>query len=123
MAPFRELAELAEYLAGESSWLKKRAAIAEVISRLHATEPGSESAGRFALYLAGTPFAEADPRKLNTGGSLLTKTLLEVSGATQIELTAAYRRHGDLGAAAFDLLSARKSSNSTNAPTDEQDVE
>ena len=27
-----------------------------------------------------------------------------MSGASEVELTAAYRRHGDLGAAAFDLL-------------------
>jgi len=58
------------------------------------------------MYLAGTPFAEADSRKLNAGGSLLSKALLEVSGATGIELTAAYKRHGDLGAAGFDLLSS-----------------
>ncbi|MCU1319338.1 MAG: ligase ATP-dependent Dnl1, partial [Edaphobacter sp.] len=67
----------------------------------------SEDAGWFALYLAGTPFAEADSRKLNAGGALLSKALLAVSGAEDIELTAAYRRHGDLGAAAFDLLEGR----------------
>ena len=62
--------------------------------------------GLFCLYLAGMPFAEADARKLNAGGALLTKALLAVSGASQAELTAAYRRHGDLGAAGFDLLAA-----------------
>lgn len=101
---FRALAELAEELAGESGRLKKRAAIAEAIVAMHAAAPESEDAGRFALYLAGTPFAEADSRKLNAGGALLSKTLLAVSGATDAELGAAYRRHGDLGAAAFDLL-------------------
>jgi DNA ligase-1 len=60
----------------------------------------------FALYLAGIPFAEADARKLNAGGALLSKALLAVSGATDVALTAAYRRHGDMGAAAFDLLVA-----------------
>lgn len=105
MAMFREFAELAETLANESSRLKKRAAIAEAIAWLHEADPTREDAGRFALYLAGAPFAEADPRKLNAGGALLTKALLEVSGASQIELSAAYRRHGDLGAAAFDLMS------------------
>jgi DNA ligase-1 len=58
------------------------------------------------LYLAGTPFAEADVRKLNAGGALLSKALLAVSGANDVALTAAYRRHGDMGAAAFDLLMA-----------------
>ena len=51
------------------------------------------------MYLAGEPFAESDPRKLNAGGALLTRAVLSVSGATDAALTAAYRRHGDLGAA------------------------
>lgn len=104
MALFYEVAELAETLAGEPGRLKKRAAIAEAITRVHAATPDTDDAGLFALYLAGTPFAEADPRKLNAGGALLSKALLSVSGATNIVLTAAYKRHGDLGAAAFDLL-------------------
>jgi DNA ligase-1 len=106
MALFRAVAELAEELAGEAGRLKKRAAIAGAISAVHAAAPESEDAGLFALYLAGIPFAEADARKLNAGGALLSKALLAVSGATDVALTAAYRRHGDMGAAAFDLLVA-----------------
>jgi DNA ligase-1 len=101
-----QLAELAERLAHESSRLKKRAAIAESIGAVHAEAPDTEDAGLFAQYLAGMPFAEADPRKLNAGGALLSKTVLAVSGATDADLGAAYRRHGDLGAATFDLMSA-----------------
>ncbi|HEU4635188.1 MAG TPA: ATP-dependent DNA ligase [Edaphobacter sp.] len=107
MALFQDLAELAETLAVESGRLKKRAAIVEAIRRVHEESPEIDNAGLFVLYLAGTPFAEADPRKLNAGGALLSKALLEVSGATQTELTAAYKRHGDLGAAGFDLLKAK----------------
>ena len=106
MALFRDLAELAEELAGEAGRLKKRAAIASAIARVHAASPESGDAGLFAMYLAGMPFAEADARKLNAGGALLTKALLAVSGANGVELTAAYRRHGDLGAAGFDLLAS-----------------
>ncbi len=103
MALFDAVAVLARQLAGEASRLKKRAAIAEAIGRV-AREDGAAEAGRFALYLAGLPFAEADPRKLNAGGALLTRAVLAATGATDAALTAAYRRHGDLGAAAFDLL-------------------
>jgi DNA ligase 1 len=106
MALFAAVAGLAEELASEAGRLKKRAAIAREIAAVHAAAPESEDAGWFALYLAGSPFAEADARKLNAGGALLTKALLTVSGATDAALTAAYRRHGDLGAAAFDLLVA-----------------
>ena len=105
MALFRELAELAEMLACEASRLKKRAAIAEAIVRVHGASPEVEDAGLFGMYLAGTPFAEADSRKLNAGGALLSKALLAASGTSSAELTAAYKRHGDLGAAGFDLLS------------------
>ena len=106
MALFSAVAELAEELAGETGKLKKRAAIARAISAVHAAAPQSGDAGSFALYVAGTPFAEADPRKLNAGGALLSKALLAVSAANGVELTAAYRRYGDMGAAAFDLLMA-----------------
>jgi DNA ligase 1 len=106
MALFRVVAEVAEKLAGEAGRLKKRALIAEAIRAVHAAAPESEDAGWFVLYVAGTPFAEADARKLNAGGALLSKALLQESGASDIELTAAYRRHGDMGAAAFDLLVA-----------------
>jgi DNA ligase-1 len=104
MSEFRKLASLADVLAAEGSKLKKRAAIAEAIAQVH-VKSGPEDAGRFALYLAGLPFAESDPRKLNAGGALLSRAVLAVSGATDAALTAAYRRHGDLGTAAFELLS------------------
>src|SRR5882757_5009063 len=104
MALFLKVAELAEALAGEPGRLKKRAAIAGAISEV--AGESFEDAGLLAMYVAGMPFAEADARKLNAGGALLSKALLAVSGANDVALTAAYRRHGDMGAAAFDLLMA-----------------
>jgi len=106
MTGFAKVAELAEEMAATASRLKKRAAIAAAIAEANAA--GVDDAGLFAMYLAGTPFAESDSRKLNAGGALLTKTVLAVSGASQAELTEAYRRHGDLGAAAFDLFESRE---------------
>ncbi len=102
MAHFYAVAELAERMAGTASRLKKRAEIAAAITAVHADGRGEE--GLFCMYLAGLPFAESDARKLNAGGALLSKAVLAVSGASDAALTAAYRRHGDLGAAAFDLL-------------------
>jgi DNA ligase-1 len=104
MTLFAEVARLAEALAGEPSRLKKRAAIAQAIrSAANEAAPDSTDAGLIAMYVAGTPFAESDPRKLNAGGALLSKAVKTVTGATDAALTAAFRRHGDLGAAAFDL--------------------
>lgn len=100
---FHTLALLADQLAGEASRLKKRDSIAAAI----AAAPTPEEAGLFAQYLAGMPFSEADPRKLNAGGALLTRAVLKATGAADAALTAAYRRHGDLGTAAFDLAAGR----------------
>ncbi len=106
MALFAQVAVLAESLAGEASRLKKRAAIAEAVHGVAGSgDPAAVAeAGRFCLYLAGQPFPEADARKLNAGGAILSKALRSVSGATDAAMGVAYRRHGDLGAAAFDLL-------------------
>jgi len=124
MAQFAAVAELAERMAGTASKLTKRAEIAAAIEAVRGEpradgEPtsiekpiemghpeGLRDVGLFCLYVAGLPFAEADPRKLNAGGALLTKALLAVSGASEVALREAYRRHGDLGAAGFDLLAA-----------------
>lgn len=105
MAGFGEVARLAEELADEGGRLNKRSAIANAIGSV--AGESLDNAGLFAMYLAGTPFAEADPRKLNAGGALLTRAVLAVTGADNLALTAAYRRHGDLGAAAFDLLDGK----------------
>ncbi len=99
---FAKVAELAEALAAEPGRLKKRAAIAEAVRSVHDVG-GSEDAGWLCLYLAGQPFAEADPRKLSAGGALLTRAVKQVSGCSDAQLAAAYRKHGDLGAAAAEV--------------------
>ncbi|MDP9039219.1 MAG: ATP-dependent DNA ligase [Acidobacteriota bacterium] len=111
MTLFKVLADLLEAVAGEGSRLKKRAAIAEAIRAVHAD--AAAEAGLFALYLAGMPFAEWDGRKLNAGGALLSRAVKAAAGAEDAQLAAAYRRHGDLGAAAFELLMARPSPGAT----------
>src|SRR6202789_3021750 len=122
MTLFATVAELAEEMAATASRLKKRAAIAAAISAVHAGAPETNDAGLFALYLAGTPFAESDPRKLNAGGALLSRAVLAVSGASDAELTAAYRRRGDLGAAAFDLLAGRAEQTAALTLTDVEEA-
>ena len=109
MTHFLAVATVAEQMAGTASRLAKRSAIAAAIGEIAGDrgEAALTDAGWFAMYLAGLPFPEADARKLNAGGALLSKAVLAVSGATEAGLTAAYRRHGDLGAAAFDLLAAK----------------
>ena len=102
MANFGAVSALAEEMATEGSRLKKRARIAEEITKVHSSD--DQDTALFCLSLAGLPFAASDPRKLNAGGALLSKAILAVSQATQHELTVAYRRHGDMGSAACDVF-------------------
>lgn len=103
MSLFLQLAQLADELAATSSRLKKRAAIAAGVTV--ARDAGDvHDAGLFAMYLSGEAFSEADTRKLNIGGAMLTKTVREIVSPTELQFQAAWRRHGDLGAAAGDLF-------------------
>lgn len=63
-----------------------------------------EEAGQAAVFLSGRAFPAWEERTLQVGGSLLWRAVVEVSGKGEVALTAAYRRHGDMGAAAQDVL-------------------
>lgn len=99
MSLFLPFAELCDALAATTKKLEKRALIATYLQSLPV-----EDAGHAALWLSGTPFPETDPRVLNIGGALLQKAILQLTGTNAHALGAAYRRHGDIGAAAADLL-------------------
>jgi DNA ligase-1 len=107
-----DFALLCEQLAGTTKKLEKRALMAAYLGRLSV-----EDAARAALYLAGAPFAETDPRRLQVGGSTLSRAVAQLSGANAESMHAAYRRHGDLGDAALDLLSARLAPEPKMEPT------
>ena len=100
MSAFLPFAALCDALAATTKKLEKRALIASYLQSLPV-----EDAGRAALWLSGIPFPETDPRVLNIGGALLQKAVVQLAGASSHALGAAYRRHGDVGAAAADLLS------------------
>jgi DNA ligase 1 len=112
VSSFAHFAEMCDALAATPAKLEKRAIIADYLHALPI-----DDAGRAALWLAGAPFAETDPRVLNIGGSLLSQAVAEISGAGSADLGAAYRRHGDFGAAAADLLWAAKPGRAALAPT------
>lgn len=96
---WRAFAELCARLAATPGKLAKRAAIAAYLQTL-----GPSLAGTAAQYLTGNPFAESDSRSLQVGGQILARALETVSRATPTAFQAAYRRYGDLGAAAELLL-------------------
>jgi DNA ligase 1 len=101
MTELEPWAELCERLAGTTKKLEKRAWMADYLRELPV-----EAAAHAALYLSGTTFAEADGRQLSVGGASLWQVVKELTHASDSAMHSAYRRHGDLGAAAFDLLAA-----------------
>jgi DNA ligase-1 len=103
MSLFQSFAELNDALAATTKKLEKRAYIADYLRTLPI-----DDAGRAALWLSGTPFTETDRRVLSIGGALLSKAVAELSGASPAAMSAAYRRHGDMGSAAADLLLTSK---------------
>jgi len=95
----QQLAQVAERVAATT---KKGEKVALVAEHLRALAP--EDAARAALFLSGRPFPAWEETTLNVGGALLWRALQQISGKSDAELAAAYRRYGDLGAAARDLV-------------------
>lgn len=60
------------------------------------SEPDLEASARF---FTGSAFAQRDERRLSVGGSTIVAAAKSVWGISEAELGAAYREHGDLGAA------------------------
>jgi DNA ligase-1 len=104
----RKFAEACERIAGTTKKLEKIAIVADY---LKSSPP--EEASVAAVFLSGRPFPAWEESTLQVGGRQLWQTVEALSGRTAQELTAAYRQHGDLGAAAADLLEARVGTGAT----------
>jgi DNA ligase-1 len=98
----RKFAEACERIAGTTKKLEKIAIVADY---LKSSPPDEASVA--AVFLSGRPFPAWEETTLQVGGRSLWKVVEELSEKNDKELTAAYRKHGDLGAAAADLLEAR----------------
>ena len=95
-------AKAAELIAATSKKLEKIAILAEY---LKARTP--EEAAASAVFLSGRPFPVWEETTLQVGGRVLWRIVGELSGKNEADMTAAYRRHGDLGAVAGDVLHER----------------
>jgi len=99
----RKLAEAGERVAGTTKKLEKVAIVAEY---LQGCEPKDGAAA--VVFLSGRPFAVWEETTLQVGGASLWRAVAELAGKSEAEVTAAYRRLGDLGAVAEALLPERK---------------
>ena len=100
----QRLAEACEAIAATTKKLVKIGLVADYLR----SRP-SEEAATSAVFLSGRPFPVHEETTLQVGGSLLWRTVGELSGKTETELTDSYRRHGDLGAVAGEVLPPRVS--------------
>src|SRR5438309_1769895 len=98
----QRLAEACEAIAATTKKLVKIGLVADYLR----SRP-SEEAATSAVFLSGRPFPVHEETTLQVGGSLLWRTVGELSGKTETELTDSYRRHGDLGAVAGEVLPPR----------------
>lgn len=104
----RGFARTCESIATTSKKLQKIAIVADYLKTC-ATDEAAVS----AIFLCGRPFPAWEETTLQVGGRLLWQAIADVSGKEDGTLTEAYRRLGDLGAVAADVLPARASSELT----------
>jgi len=96
------LAETCERIAATSKKLEKTAIVADYLRSCQIGE-----AAIAAVFLSGRAFPAFEERTLQIGGSALWKRVVELSGEGDEALRAAYRKRGDLGAAAADVLTSK----------------
>jgi DNA ligase-1 len=95
----RKLAECGEAIAATTKKLLKTAIVADYLKSRTADE-----AAVSAVFLSGRAFPAWEQTTLQAGGSLLWRVVEELSGQGEAALTAAYRKYGDLGAMAGEIL-------------------
>jgi DNA ligase-1 len=96
------LATCCEAIAGTTKKLLKTGIVADYL-KSRTTDEAAVS----GVFLSGRAFPAWEQTTLQVGGRSLWQIVAALSGKDEGELTAAYRRHGDLGAVAGELLPER----------------
>src|SRR5579864_9044448 len=95
-------AAIADRIAATTKKLEKTALLADYLKSVPV-----EEAAVAAIFFSGRPFPAWEETTLQVGGTLLWRIVMDLSGKSEPELTAAYREHGDLGAVAGAVLPNR----------------
>jgi DNA ligase-1 len=98
----KKFAETCEAIAATTKKLQKTASLADYLKSC-----ATDDAALSAVFFSGRPFPAAEESTLQVGGALLWRLVAEISGRSEAELSTAYRRHGDLGAVAGEILPER----------------
>ena len=102
------LATVAEAIGGTTRKTEKIRLLAE-----HFRSCPVDEAAIAAVFLSGRPFPAWEEVTLQVGGAQLWRGIATLSRKSEAALTAAYRRHGDLGTAAYDALRSAAPAHST----------
>jgi DNA ligase-1 len=94
-----QFARTCEAIAATTKKLEKTALTADYLRLLSVGD-----AATAAIFLSGRPFPAYEEATLQVGGALLWRTISELSGKSEHELTEIYRRHGDAGSVAAEAL-------------------
>jgi len=92
-------ATVAEAIGATTKKTEKVRLLAEYLR----SRPADEAAAS-AVFLSGRAFPAWEETTLQVGGAQLWRVLGTLAHKSDAMLTAAYRRHGDLGAAAYEVL-------------------
>ena len=98
----QEFAKTCDAIAGTTKKLLKTAIVADYLT-LRTVDEAAVS----AVFLSGRPFPAWEETTLQVGGRSLWAIVAELAGKEEGELTSSYRRLGDLGAVAGELLPER----------------
>jgi DNA ligase 1 len=98
----QQLTSACEAIAATTKKLAKTAIVADYF-KSHTPQEAAVS----AVFLSGRPFPAWEETILQIGSRSLWQIVAELAGKEERALNEAYRRHGDLGAVAGDLLPAR----------------
>jgi ATP-dependent DNA ligase I len=95
----QRLAQTCEAIAATK---KKNEKVRIVADYLHSRT--IEEAAVSAVFLSGRGFPAYEEKTLQVGGTMLWAVVREISGKSDAEMSQAYRKYGDLGSAAHDVL-------------------
>jgi DNA ligase-1 len=98
----KHFAETCKALAATTKKLEKTRIVADYFK-----SRDREEAAISAVFLSGRPFPMAEETTLQLGARSLWRVVAELAGRSDVELTEAYRKHGDLGAVAGEVLAAK----------------
>jgi DNA ligase-1 len=99
----QRFAETCEAVAATASKKEKVRLVGEYLRSLPV-----EDAARAALFLTGLPFPRVGEEVLGVGGSLVWQAVSRLVDARAQTLEVVYRKHGDLGSMAEELLAGKK---------------